>query len=124
MVALQKRYLFMRVYTIKIRISSNNRTPRNILNQLNILTIMIRQAAISLARRGNISYRQSLPKCTQTLIQNSTPNNIGGCRQHRLLTTNTTTSSTTPKVSKDKGQEALEKSQRLHAELKEVSIYI
>ena len=86
---------------------------------------MIRQAAISLIRRGNISYRQSLPKCTQTLIQNSTPNNIGGCRQHRLLTTNTTTSSTTtPKVSKDKGQEALEKSQRLHAELKEVSIHM
>ena len=85
---------------------------------------MIRQAAISLVRRGNISYRQSLPKCTQTLIQNSTPN-IGGCRQHRLLTTNTTTSSTTtPKVPKDKGQEALEKSQRLHAELKEVSVYI
>ena len=82
---------------------------------------MIRQAAISLVRRGGISYRrQSLPKCTQTLIQNLTPN-IGGCRQHRLLTTNTTTSSTTPKVSKDKGQEALEKSQRLHAELKEVS---
>ena len=82
---------------------------------------MIRQAAISLVRRGNISYRQSLPKCTQTLIQNSTPK-IGGCRQqNRLLTTNTTTSSTTPKVSKDKGQEALEKSQRLHAELKEVS---
>ena len=85
---------------------------------------MIRQAAISLARRGNISYRQSLPKCTQSLIHNSTPN-IGGCReQNRLLTTNTTTSSTTPKVSKDKGQEALEKSQRLHAELKEVSVYI
>ena len=82
---------------------------------------MIRQAAISLIRRGNISYRQSLPKCTQTLIQNSTLN-IGVCRQHRLLTSNTTTSSTTPKVSKDKGQEALEKSQRLHAELKEVSI--
>ena len=83
---------------------------------------MIRQAAISLVRRGNISYRQSLPKCTQSLIQNSTPK-IGGCRQqHRLLTTtNTTTSTTTPKVSKDKGQEALEKSQRLHAELKEVS---
>ena len=86
---------------------------------------MIRQAAISLARRGNISYRQSLPKCTQSLIQNSTPK-IGGCReQNRLLTTKTTTSTTTtPKVSKDKGQEALEKSQRLHAELKEVSVYI
>ena len=84
---------------------------------------MIRQAAISLVRRGNISYRQSLPKCRQTLIQNSSPK-IGGCRQqNRLLTTKTTTSSTT-KVSKDKGQEALEKSQRLHAELKEVSIYI
>jgi len=86
---------------------------------------MIRQAAISLGRRGGgISYRQSLPKCTQTLIQNSTLK-IGGCRQqNRLLTTKTTTSSTTPKVStKDKGQEALEKSQRLHAELKEVSIY-
>ena len=82
---------------------------------------MIRQAAISLVRRGNISYRQSLPKCTQTLIQNSTPK-TSGCGQHSRLLTTTTTSSTTPKVPKDKGQEALEKSQRLHAELKEVSI--